>query len=62
MTKAKHCKFCKSDRLLAWKRWDQTVHWITCEGCGQVGPAKETQPEAGDAWNEQQTPHVPVYG
>lgn len=49
------CKRCKKTTYLSFKTYSSTGEWwIACDQCGQIGPVKMSQPEAGEAWNEQQ--------
>jgi len=49
--KAVPCKWCKTDRHLKWKTYNEDIWWIACEGCGHGSDPKPTMAEAGEEWN-----------
>ena len=56
MGKAVDCSLCRTGIHLQWKTYGGDEWWITCDNCGNHGPAKPTQSQAGEAWNEQEKP------
>lgn len=56
MGEAVACKNCGGKQLKFKENSDTDEHWVHCDTCGQIGPVKGSVPEAGDAWNEANTP------
>ncbi|MCK4983705.1 MAG: Lar family restriction alleviation protein [Victivallaceae bacterium] len=47
--KLKPCPFCGSENLTI--NHDYYPSWISCEGCGSLGPEDEDTQEAEKKWN-----------
>ena len=52
MDKLLPCNICGYSDSLLFRTYANTIWWVHCDNCGNIGDNKPTKVEAVEAWNE----------